>query len=179
MESLSQYKEIKPHKWKRVVWYLINITLFRCLPGMPLRYLRNALLKLFGASVSWRTPIYSSVRIYMPWNLVIGRYSCIGPHVTIYNKNIVRIGDSVVVSQGANLCTASHDISDSQMALITKPIIIENRAWVASDAFVGMGVTIGEGAVVGARAAVFKDVEAWTVVGGNPARFLKKRIINE
>ena len=85
----------------------------------------------------------------------------------------------MVVSQGANLCTASHDISDSQMALITKPIIIENRAWVASDAFVGMGVTIGEGAVVGARAAVFKDVEAWTVVGGNPARFLKKRIINE
>ena len=41
----------------------------------------------------------------------------------------------------------------------------------------GMGVTIGEGAVVGARAAVFKDVEPWTVVGGNPAKVIKNRII--
>lgn len=177
MDNLSSYKEIKPHKWKRRVWYLINATLFRCLPGMPLRYIRNALLKLFGATISWKTPVYCSVKIYMPWNLIVGKYSCIGPNVTIYNKDVIRIGDNVVVSQGANLCSASHDISDSQMALITKPITIENRAWIASEAFVGMGVTIGEGAVVGARACVFKDVESWTVVGGNPAKIINNRIL--
>ena len=55
--------------------------------------------------------------------------------------------------------------------------MIADRAWVAAEAFIGPGVTVGEGAVVGARAAVFKDVEAWTVVGGNPARFIKKRVI--
>ena len=60
-----------------------------------------------------------------------------------------------------------------------KPIVIEAQAWVAADAFVGMGVTIGEGAVVGARAAVFKDVEPWTVVGGNPAKFIKNRVIKD
>ena len=59
------------------------------------------------------------------------------------------------------------------------PITIGDRAWVAADAFVGMGVTIGEGAVVGARAAVFKDVEPWTVVGGNPAKFIKKRVMKD
>lgn len=177
MEELSKYKEIKPHKWKRIIWFMINATLFRCLPGMPLRYVRNALLKMFGAKIPWRTPIYSSVKIYQPWNLVVGKYSCIGPDVIIYNKDKVYIGNSVVISQRANLCTASHDISDPQMALIIKPIIIEDRVWIASDTFVGMGITIGEGAVVGARACVFKDVAPWTVVGGNPAQFIKNRKI--
>jgi putative colanic acid biosynthesis acetyltransferase WcaF len=61
--------------------------------------------------------------------------------------------------------------------LISAPITIEEQAWVAADAFVGMGVTIGKGAVVGARASVYADVEPYTVVGGNPAKFIKKREI--
>ena len=85
----------------------------------------------------------------------------------------------VCISQGAYLCTASHDIMDKNNPLITAPIHINSFAWIASDAFIGMGVTVGEGAVVGARAAVFKDVEPWTVVGGNPAKFIKKRIIQD
>ena len=68
---------------------------------------------------------------------------------------------------------------DKENPLITASITIHSFAWVAADAFVGMGVTIGEGAVVGARAVVFKDVEPWTIVGGNPAKDLKKRIIKE
>jgi len=63
------------------------------------------------------------------------------------------------------------------MPLITSPIVIENQAWICADAFIGPGVTIGKSAVVGARAAAFKDVEPWTVVGGNPAKFIKKREI--
>ena len=61
------------------------------------------------------------------------------------------------------------------MELVTAPITVGAQAWVAADAFVGMGVTIGEGAVVGARAVVTRNVEPWTVVGGNPAKFIKKR----
>ena len=57
--------------------------------------------------------------------------------------------------------------------------MIADRAWVAAEAFIGPGVTVGKGAVVGARAAVFKDVEPWTVVGGNPARVLKKRVLQK
>ena len=91
----------------------------------------------------------------------------------------ISIGANTTVSQGAFLCTASHDITDPLNTLITAPIVIEDQAWIGAKAFVGMGVTIGEGAVVGARAAVFKDVEPWTVVGGNPARFIKKRTIKE
>ena len=83
------------------------------------------------------------------------------------------------MSQGAYLCTASHDISDSLNPLVTAPIIVKDQAWIATDAFVGMGVTVGQGAVIGARACVFKDVEPWTVVGGNPAKFIKRREIKK
>ena len=72
------------------------------------------------------------------------------------------------------LCTASHDYTVRGMPVITAPIRIGRRAWVAADVFVGPGVTIGERAVVGARASVFRNVDSWTVVGGSPARIIKK-----
>jgi len=59
------------------------------------------------------------------------------------------------------------------------PIVVEDQVWIAADAFIAPGATIGQGAVVGARASVFKDVKPWTVVGGNPARFIKNREIKE
>lgn len=60
------------------------------------------------------------------------------------------------------------------MPLTTAPITIGRAAWVAADVFIGPGVTVGERAVVGARASVFRNVDPWTVVGGNPARLIRK-----
>lgn len=176
--DLSNYKEVKPHRKKRIIWAIINITLFRLLVGRLLWPLRKLLLIGFGAKIDQKAYIYSQCIIYAPWNLIVGR-ACIGPNTEIYNKDSIIIGNDSVISQGSFLCTASHDIHSTMLPLKTAPIVIGNNVWVASDAFVGMGVTIGEGAVVGARAAVFKDVEPWTVVGGNPAKFIKKRIINQ
>ena len=104
-------------------------------------------------------------------------WACIGPNTNIYNKDKIVIGNDSVISQGCFLCTAGHDTGSLMLPLTTAPITISNNVWIAADAFVGMGVTIGEGAIVGARAAVFEDVEPWTIVGGNPAKFIKKRII--
>lgn len=133
------------------------------------------LLRLFGAKIDSTAVVYSSAKVYYPKNLVMGRYSCLASNVDCYNVASVILGDNVTVSQGAFLCTASHDVTEPLHPLITAPIVIEDAAWVAADAFVSMGVTIGEGAVVGARACVFKDVERWAIVGGNPAKFIKKR----
>lgn len=115
----------------------------------------------------------------MPWNLEMKDHACIASGVDCYNAASITIGVNTTISQRAYLCTASHNISSSRHEQIEKPIILEDRAWIAAETFVGPGVTIGEGAVVGARACVFKDVEPWTVVGGNPAKFIKKRIIKE
>lgn len=171
------YTEHKPHYLKRICWMLINKSLFRLLVGYKLRYVRNLILRAFGAKIPLFSLVYSSADIFAPWNLSVGRHCCIGPKTSIYNKDMIVLDDFSIVSQGTFLCTASHDISDPSHKLITAPIYIGKHAWVAANAFVGMGVTIGEGAVVGATASVYKDVEPWTVVGGNPAKFIKKRIM--
>lgn len=176
--NLNEYVEHKPHRAKRILWYVVNKTLFRVLVTPYLKEFRNGLLRLFGAQVARGVLIYPSVDVWYPWKLKIGRFSCVGAKVNLYNKDFIEIGENVVVSQNSFLCTASHNINSESHTLITRPIILDNRSWVAADSFVGMGVTIGEGAVVGARAAVFKDVEPWTVVGGNPAKFIKKRVIS-
>jgi len=136
------------------------------------------MLKAFGAKIDHKAYIYASCKVFAPWNLIVGR-ACIGPHTQVYNKAMITIGNDSVISQGAFLCSASHDIVSTMLPLKTASISIGDNVWVASDAFIGMGVTVGEGAVVGARAAVFKSVEPWTVVGGNPAQFIKKRVIEK
>ncbi len=173
--DLKDYREEKPRFVLRLLWCVINATLFRVLIGVKLHVLRNSLLRLFGAKLPNRAMIYPSCKIFAPWNLEVGLYAAIGPNTELYNKGKITIGENTVISQGSFLCTASHDISKSLLPLQVNPIVIEDRVWVAADAYIGPGVTIGAGAVVGARAAVFKDVEAWHVVGGNPAKFIKTR----
>ena len=167
------------NKTSRVIWGIVYNIFFRTLPG-PLFYgWRNMLLKLFGAKIGKYCKIRSSIKVWAPWNLELGDYVAIGQKAELYSVDKIIIGTKVAISQGAYICTASHDITTHSNPLITAPIKIESYSWIAADAFVGMGVTIGEGAVVGARAAVFKDVEPWTIVGGNPAKFIKKRVIKD
>nr|WP_238528042.1 putative colanic acid biosynthesis acetyltransferase [Aquimarina agarivorans] len=136
------------------------------------------LLKLFGAKIGEGCKINSSFKIWAPWNLEIGNFVAIGFDVFCYNPGKITIGNMCTISQRTHLCSASHDTALASNPLITAPIDLKDRVWVAADAFVGMDVTIGEGAVIGARACVFKDVESWTIVGGNPAKFIKKRELN-
>jgi putative colanic acid biosynthesis acetyltransferase WcaF len=179
--DLSKYENKlgTKHKLIRLAWNIVWTLLARPLPRQFGNRWRITLLRLFGAKINSTAVVHSSAKIYYPANLEMGLYSCIASHVDCYNVDKIQIGANTTVSQGAYLCTASHDITNPLNPLITSPIVIEDQAWVAADAFVGMGVTIGQGAVVGARAAVFKNVDPWTVVGGNPARFIKKRVIKE
>ncbi len=109
----------------------------------------------------------------------MGIDSCLANDVDCYSVDKVSLGRSAIVSQQAMLCTATHDYNDPEFRLITRPILIGAHAWIGARAFVGPGVTVGDGAVVGAASAVFRSVEDWTVVGGNPAQVLKKRLNKE
>ncbi len=166
------------NKMGRLIWNSFYWLLFRPFISGFFRGWRNRMLRLFGARIESTANVYASVKIWAPWNLEMGAYSTLGPKVDCYNQGNISIGENTTISQKSYLCASSHDISDKRHRLILKPIKIEDQVWIAADAFIGPGVTVGQGAVVGARAAVFKDVEAWTVVGGNPAQFLKNRVIN-
>lgn len=174
-----QNKLGRKHQVIRLLWSIVWALLARPLPRSVGNGWKLFLLRLFGAKVSNSAVVYSSAKIYYPANLIMEEYACLASGVDCYNVDIIKLGKGVTVSQGAYLCTASHNIYSKSHELITAPIIIEDQVWIAADAFVAMGVTIGEGAVVGARATVFKDVEPWMVVGGNPAKPIKKRIIKE
>lgn len=163
-------------KVARAVWSVVSTLILAWTPR-PLFALRAAALRLFGATIGRDVHVYPGARVWAPWNLTMGDGSCLADGVNCYNVAAIEVGPHAVVSQGAHLCSATHDYQSPGFHLIARPILIEADAWVAADAFVGPGVRIGEGAVVGARAAVFKDVEPWTVVGGNPARFIKQRTL--
>ena len=179
--KLEKYKDslTLSNKLGRLVWNVCCLILFRPFAGPLFWRWRNVVLRLFGAEIGAGCKVSNSAKIWAPWNLHLGRMVCLGPGSKIYSADKIFIGDKVTISQGAYLCGASHDINYLNKPLITAPIRIEPYSWVCAEAFVGMGVTIGEGAVVGARAAVFKDVEPWTVVGGNPAKVIKKRVMRE
>jgi putative colanic acid biosynthesis acetyltransferase WcaF len=107
----------------------------------------------------------------------MGDHSALANDVDCYSVAPIVIGAHSTVSQYAHLCGATHDYQDPGFRLILKPIEIGARAWVAAGAFIGPGVCVGEGAVIGARAVVVKDVPEWTIVAGNPAVEIRKRVM--
>lgn len=167
------------NKVRRGLWNICSFIFFRPFVGPLFWRWRITVLRLFGAKIGEDCRVSNSTEIWAPWNIEMGDYVALASKVQVYSVDKVVLADMVTVSQGAYICTASHDISSLNKPLVHKPITIKKSAWICADAFVGMGVTIGEGAVVGARAAVFKDINPWTVVGGNPAKFIKKRVIEK
>jgi len=157
----------------RVLWALAS-PLFRFSPR-PLHAWRRTLLRLFGATVGRDVCIDPSVRIMIPWNLCIGDESSLGDRALVYNLGRVTIGARSTVSHLAHLCAGSHDYLDPALPLLRLPIEIGSDAWICSQAFVGPGLTVGDGGVVGACAVVTRSVEPWTVVAGNPATLVRQR----
>lgn len=133
------------------------------------------ILRLFGARIGRDVHVFPTVKIAIPWNLEVGDQSAIGDGVRLYCLGEIRIGRRVTVSQGAHLCAGTHDYRRLDFALQKLPVTIEDGAWICADAFVGPDVTIGARAIIAARGVVTKDVLCDTIVGGNPAKFIKKR----
>lgn len=161
----------------RLIWGACWLLLCRWTPR-PLHGWRRIVLRRFGADIGAGAHVYPDVRIWAPWNLQMGPKSCLADGVHCYNVAQVTLEGNALVSQRAFLCTASHDFDDLEFPLIGAPIKIGASAWVAAEAFIAPGVTVQNSAVVLARAVVTSDIEQNTVVGGNPARIIRKRKIS-
>lgn len=159
----------------RAAWNCAWLLLFRPSPR-PLHAWRAWLLRAFGARLGAHVHVYPSVRIWAPWNLQTGSHVGIGDGAIVYSMAPIRIGARATISQGAHLCAGSHDVDSANFQLIAAPIEIGAHAWICAEAFVGLGVRIAEGAVVGARSVVTRSLsEPWTVYAGAPARALRAR----
>ncbi len=161
-------------KARRLVWNLVWSLLARWTP-VPLHGWRCALARIFGARLGNEVALYPSASIWAPWNLHMGDRSCLAEGVRCYNVDTVRIAENAVISQYSYLCTVSHDPHDPDFPLIGASITIGQGAWIAAEAFVSPGITVGDRAVAAARAVVVRNIANDVIVGGNPAKPLGKR----
>jgi putative colanic acid biosynthesis acetyltransferase WcaF len=140
---------------------------------------RRVLFRLFGARVGKRVAVKPGVRVKFPWRLSIGDDSWIGEDVWIDNLDQVTIGRDCCVSQGAYLCTGSHDWTSPSFDLITKPIMIGNGAWIAAKASLGPGAVAGDGAVLTMGSVGLSRLEPWGIYRGVPAMLVSRRRISQ
>ena len=168
-------KYSRSDQMRRIAWGVGSL-LIRLSPRPAFAW-RRAILRLFGAKIGKQVHVYPTTRLYMPWNVELGDWTALGEDVLLYSLGKIRIGHNVAVSYRSHLCAGSHQLSDPLMPLLKPPIRIEDGAWIGTDAFIGPGVTIGCGAVLGARAVVVRDVDAYSVVAGNPAKVIGQRLI--
>ena len=159
----------------RQLWNVVWLLLFRPSPR-PLHAWRSTLLRAFGATLGKQCHIYPAVKVWAPWNLRVGDHVGIADGVTLYDMDLIDIGDYAVVSQGAHLCGGTHDYNSANFQLYARPIHVGAHAWICAEAFIAPGVTVPEGAVVGARSVVTRTLaEPWAVYAGNPCRRLGQR----
>ena len=177
-QATADIIEHSPHgfgnRLGRAMWGLVYVILFRPSPRSLHRW-RNLLLRLFGAALHPTARIYPRARVWAPWNLTMAEHACLGDDVDCYCVAAITIGASTTVSQYSYLCAATHDHEDPRHPLIPGPITIGARCWLAADVFVGPGVSIADGTVVGARSSVFSDLPEWVVAMGTPAKPVGKR----
>jgi putative colanic acid biosynthesis acetyltransferase WcaF len=157
------------------LWWIIQSTLFACSPQFAYKW-RNFLLRMFGANIGENVIIRPTVKITYPWKLTMGDNAWVGDNVDLYTLGEIIIGQDAVVSQRSYLCTGSHDHTSVAFDIYANPIVIEDQAWVATDVFIAPGVTIGKGAVIGARSSVFKDMPEGMICTGSPATPIKPRL---
>lgn len=168
-DPYSQPSFSRANRLGRAAWSITWLLMCRWTPR-PLHRWRAFWLRLFGAKLGKQVHVYPSVSIWAPWQLTVEDRVGIGNGATIYNMAPITIGAEAVISQGAHLCAGSHDIDSPNFQLMAAPIHIAPKVWVCAEAFVGPGVQVAEGCVLGARAVVMRSIsEPWTVWSGNPA----------
>ena len=166
------------NKLERIAWRLTWLLLARFTPP-ALAPWRGFLLRCFGARIGRGAKVYGSTRIWLPRHLELGEGVLVGPGVELYNQGHIALGPNCVVSQRAFLCASTHSTSDPHFALILRPIRLGRGCWVAAEAFVGPGVTMGDGSVLAARAALFEDAVEMGIYRGNPASLSAQRRLQQ
>lgn len=172
-KSRSPYK--LQEKIRMALWWAIYAALFK--PSLhKMHGWRRFLLKSFGAKIDVGSTVHATARVWFPWNLEMGRNSGIGFDALIYNLDKIIIGDFVTVSQRTHINTGTHDYTDPNFPLVTKPVIIKSGAFIGADSFINLGVTIGKMAVIGARSVVTSDMPDNMICVGHPCRPVKERL---
>jgi putative colanic acid biosynthesis acetyltransferase WcaF len=169
--------KIGASRLKQLIWFIVNAVFFI----NPINFsssLKVFLLKLFGARLGKLVVIKPGVNIKYPWLLSIGDNSWIGEKVWIDNLVEVSIGTNVCLSQGSMLLTGNHNYRRSTFDLITKPIVLEDGAWVGALAVVCPGVICYSHSILAVGSVATHHLQPYGVYQGNPASLVRERVID-
>jgi putative colanic acid biosynthesis acetyltransferase WcaF len=162
----------------RALWVIVE-TLVLINPIFTSYRFKRAILGFFGADVGTNVIVKPGVHVKYPWRLHIGANCWLGERCWIDNMEDVTLGDNVVVSQGAYLCTGNHDWSDPGMGLTPQPIVVEDGAWIGAFARVAPGRRIGRESILVIGAVSLTDTEPRGIYAGNPAELVRRRTIRD
>ena len=177
-QDLSKFKVPEGFRGKSKgivqLWWLVQSTAFALSP-QPFYGWRNWLLRLFGAEIGTGVRIRASARVTYPWKIKIGDNSWIGDRTELYSLYNISIGSNTCVSQDCYLCTGSHDQGKVDFSYACAEINIGDQVWLAAGNFIGPGVDVGYGTVVGARSVVLKSLRSESLYAGHPVRYISER----
>jgi maltose O-acetyltransferase len=163
----------------RSLWlYLVGFELFLLtLTGLvPSHHFRRFVYRhLYGMRLGKGSIIHWQARFFNPSTIVIGEYCNIGNNVFMDGRRGITIGNNVATGSEVMIYTLQHDIDHPEFAVTGGPVVIEDYVYLGPRVVVLPGVHIGYGAVVAAGAVVTKDVPAYALVGGVPAKYLRER----
>jgi len=157
------------------LWWIVQASLFKWSPQFAYGF-RRTLLRIFGAQIGAGVIIRPNATVTYPWKVTIGDYAWVGDDVVLYSLGEIVIGAHSVVSQRCYLCTGDHSYTEIDFPIRGRKITIGDEVWVAADVFIAPAVTIGDGAVIGARSTVLSDMPAGMLCAGYPAKPLRPRL---
>ena len=162
-------------KPRKAAYYALTLFGNAIVNKLPSRHVRKWFYAMLGARFGKDCFPCRRVEILLPKGLELGDRVAVGWFAELDARGGIKVGHDTNISSHAKLITGSHDISSPDFKADFLPIHIGHHCWIGTGAIVLQGVKIGDGAVVAAGAAVTKDVEPWTVVGGIPARKIGER----
>lgn len=175
--KLSQYSSNNFERGRplivEVCWIVLQaVFISSWIPGSKHRCF---LLWLFGAEIGYGVVIKPGFKVKFPWKLRVGSFSWIGEQVWIDNIVDVHIAANCCISQGAYICSGSHNWSRDSFDLITRPIKIEEGAWLCAFSRLGPGVVVGAKAVLKFGSTAYYNLEPGGIYQGCPAELVGLR----
>ena len=142
---------------------------------IPSHTIRRFFYRLGGVKIGKGSTIHMWANFYYPPNISIGEDTIIGENAVLDGRDKLTIGNHVDMATEVMIYNGQHDVDDEVFKAVNAPVIIEDYVFIGPRAIILPGVKIGTGAVVGAGAVVTKDVEAFAIVGGVPAKLIRER----